>query len=219
MVFEDEYVLAFDKPSGMYSVSGKSNGSIEELIKSFCKIELGSEQEFGLLQRLDFETQGVVLIAKTTLAYQRFKELIAAHGISKSYECLLPGGFDGSKTVRGFIGSKARRGAKVYLTKEMPAHGRALEAETKFELIHKVLENRASLVLAKSDSGRRHQIRVSAASIGAPLIGDTLYGSTQKLPEELSVASGFYLLASEVVFTHPVTSQPLKIKALERKID
>lgn len=211
IAYEDDDFLAVDKPSALHSVGGESSDTLASWIREFRVLPLGEDFEFGIMQRLDFETQGLVLVAKSPGAYAKLKDLLKGSLVVKTYYALVEGEFEDAAAVCGYIGAKSRSAKKVTITNEMPKHGRALYAETDFKFIKHLPGLNCSLVRAETVKGRRHQIRVSAASLGNPLIGDELYGSTQKLPEGV-LASRFYLVAAGLSFVSPFSGLPVCIK-------
>jgi 23S rRNA-/tRNA-specific pseudouridylate synthase len=212
VAYEDEYLFAVNKPSGIHSVTGRSDETLAGWIQRTRPLSLGAEFEHGILQRLDFETQGLVLVAKAEEAYLKLKELFTDGSVQKTYFAILSGKFPKSAVAAGFIGAKGRSAKKVVLTKELPEHGRALHAETTFSLVKFLPDKRFSVVRASTSKGRRHQIRVSASHLGFPLLGDVLYGSKGDFPAELQ-AVGFYLLAADIRFVSPFTGKVIEIRS------
>ena len=215
VVFEDEHLVGFDKPSGIHSAAGVSPDSVEELIRQYSGLSLGPDEEYGILQRLDFETQGVLLVAKSKASYLEFRRMFAAEKVEKSYLFVTAGKFPDAVSLSGFIGAKERGARKVGFTVGMPRHGRALVANTNFKLKKFNQGLSISTVEARTTKGRRHQIRVSAAHLGFPLLGDRLYGATRELPTEFLHTTGFFLLANTVSFIHPFTFVPTVVRSLE----
>lgn len=212
IAYEDEEFFAVNKPSGMHSVAGRSGDTLAAWLKTLRSDLLGEEFEHGILQRLDFETQGLLLVAKNVSAYTKLKALFSSGAVQKVYLALVEGDFPVSASVAGFIGAKGRSAKKVAFTEKMPKHGRSLYAETRFQKVKYLPELNISLVRAETDKGRRHQIRVSAAHLGSPLVGDVLYGAKTSLPAGLA-ATGFYLLGYELSFVSPFSKKAIVIKS------
>lgn len=217
IIHEDKDLLVIDKPPGLHSVqqSKSQEASLAEwLTKEYPSLaRVGkNEGESGLVQRLDFETSGLILVAKHNTIWDSLHESIMKGEIDKSYYCLVEGILEHKKIeVNSFIGSPYRRAMKVRVYPKEPGKPhRALPAKTSFEVISYFKKNEQTLLKVKAATARRHQVRAHAASIGHPLIGDNLYGSTFSLEDKYPVE--FYLQASFLSFIHPTSGKKLSFE-------
>lgn len=218
-IFEDEYLVVFDKPSGVHSVALQKGGgrSLADMILEFHpEFAAVSEkpEDAGLIQRLDYETSGVIIAAKTRETWIALREKLKAHEIAKEYLILVDEKLKEERTIASFLGSPKRHGKKVYSYKEHPGKQvRAIYGETRF-VPEKIFES-CTLVRAFAESATRHQVRAHAAHMGYPLTGDSLYGSRTNL--EMIIGRGdlpaFFLHAEHSRFRHPVSDLSLDIAA------
>lgn len=193
-IFENDDYLVINKPSLIHSAG---NNSIQkELVKKYPRLD--KLPEAGMLQRLDFETSGALVVAKSTGAITAWKNEYKKGAIIKKYLLLVEGKLASQKEISGYFGSRYRGSKKVSFSES--SKKRFLFASTKFESFK--TGNGASLLLATTSQGRRHQIRASAKEAGVPLIGDELYGGKKaKHP--------FFLHASEISFFGEVVTAPV----------
>lgn len=187
--------MALNKPSLCHSSMGQSDQSLAQWIanNSPFRSELCSPPDFGLLQRLDFETSGILLAAKT----RSFEELFLKHqrrgSIMKSYLTVVEGKFPEHVVIDSQIGTRSRSAKSVRVINKKLSRTRGIQdATTSAFCIGYSSTSNASLVRADIAKGARHQIRAHLSSIGHPLLGDSLYGSksqlkspSEKLGEEL----------------------------------
>ncbi len=219
ILFEDQDLLVINKPAGINSVMQKGGGPsvAEELLKTYPDLKFAAKkiEDAGLLHRLDRETSGVLLIAKNREAWVVFSEALNAEGCTKSYTALCEGEMREEVLVETFLGSP-NRGAKkirVYI-KKPSSKARAQPASTLFSPLSYDKARGVTLVRAKIQRGKRHQIRAHAAWIEHPLVGDELYGSTMTLAKYLgSTAPKFFLHAERVELVHPLTKEKIEILA------
>jgi tRNA pseudouridine32 synthase/23S rRNA pseudouridine746 synthase len=197
IVYEDDYILAVDKPSGMLSVRGKDAvGSVEEIIR----LRFPETESPLIIHRLDMDTSGLLLIAKTKAAHKAMQKLFEECAVEKTYLALVEG-----KPVDDY--------GEVCLPLIADYYHRPLQkvdydngkhSVTRYEVVKRFEEK--SLVLFHPLTGRTHQIRVHAAhkdGLGMPVCGDRLYG---KSGERLC------LHALSVRFVHPMTGEEMKIE-------
>ena len=223
VIYEDSEIVAINKPSGIHSaiVKGSEQPSVAQMLAARDeKMSAASlkPEDAGLVNRLDYETSGVLLAAKSKTIWLKFRENLEAKDARKTYLTILEGQAPQNQEVRNYIGSRHRHSKKVSIFQDLPAGGRALLAASSFELLEYWAEKNLSLVKVNLGSGRRHQIRAHAASIGCALLGDSLYGSTRQTNELAGDAPefllpGFLLHAESVEFRHPGNSKTLKITA------
>ncbi|MCO6431112.1 MAG: RluA family pseudouridine synthase [Deltaproteobacteria bacterium] len=212
---EDENFLAINKPSGVHSaLLGKYEESsiAQQLLDrdpSFHAASVSS-RDAGLINRLDFETSGILIAAKTRRYWDALTALIKGGGISKSYLTLVQGKLEPISS-RVYIGSPYRRGKKVRVSPTPKT--RFLEAFSAFEPLGYSAEDSATYVEAQVRTGRRHQIRAHLSFLGHPLIGDRLYRS-ERLLHEISLLENrhgyslpqFFLHAFRASFQDPANA-------------
>lgn len=211
-IYEDEFIFALSKGACVHSVKGEGISladALEVERPMFCEAS-PNKSDAGLVTRLDFETSGVILGAKTREAWEKLRDLSRRHQIEKRYEIIVEGKAPKAFSVTAAIGAKGRSSKKVKAFLTPPSKSfRALPAITNFSLISYSEKLDASFLQASSRFGRRHQIRVHSALKGFPLIGDTLYGSKKVLPKDF--LRPFFLHAESVSFTHPFTKKMVVI--------
>ncbi len=208
ILFEDRDLLIVDKPSGIASHggSGVAFGLIERL-----RATRPTEPMLELAHRLDRDTSGAIVLCKTRKALVRFQEAIREGAIQKRYRLLVVGDWVNDREhvkkplCKYTLASGERR---VRVDKE------GLFAHTIFTLLKRYKV--ASFLEAELKTGRTHQIRVHAASLGFPLVGDSKYGDYAFNDRVAKGALGIpfkrlFLHAYSISFTHPITGAPIEI--------
>jgi len=185
IIFENTQILGLNKPRFLHS-TGFGQDTLSDVISKLCPQALLSSPkaaDAGLVNRLDFETTGVVIIAKTKNAWFEWHNSFLKGEIKKEYFALLEGALVNSKSVINFLGSRYRGSSKVTIS-ECP-RARFLPAQSYIEPLMVDASNRCSLVRVSTSTGRRHQVRAHCAYVGHPLIGDLVYGASGELVQEL----------------------------------
>lgn len=200
VLYEDEHIIAVNKPAGMvvHPAPGHPSGTFVNALLGHCK-ELPATDPLrpGIVHRLDKDTSGVLVAAKTTFAHQKLVEMFASRQMEKMYLAICTG-----KPRNGIL--SAPIGRHPVHRKEMAVLGDGREAITDVQVV--ALNERYSLVLLKPKTGRTHQLRVHLKHLGAPVLGDALYGSARPGLRQL-------LHAYRLSFRHPITNAPLTICA------
>jgi len=214
IVFEDEEILILNKPSGLVTHPGAGNthGTLANGIL-FARPELGQLDRAGIVHRLDKDTSGLMVVAKTETAKLSLIKQLESHSVSREYSAIVYGSMVTGGMVDEPIGRDSlnrqkqavKKGGKPAIT-----HYRVIEKFKNFTLIKAILE-----------TGRTHQIRVHMSHIGHPLLGDFTYGGKVKFPkgskEELKVAikefSRQALHAKKLSINHPVDNKELSWKS------
>lgn len=201
ILYEDEYILALDKPPGLLvHADGKSKEkTLADWINEHYKElkDVGEEQILqngkivkrpGIVHRLDKDTSGVILIAKTKETHQYLKEQFQARKVEKIYHAVVWGKFNEDK-LEGVIGKPIGRSASDFRkwSAEYGAKGKLREAETEYKVLMQgeINKEKIAYVEARPKTGRTHQIRVHMKSIGHSVVGDKLYG--RKMNGELGI--------------------------------
>jgi 23S rRNA pseudouridine1911/1915/1917 synthase len=212
IIFEDGDIVVVNKPSGMivHSAPGHTEGSLADYLAKTRKsmYECGSRERPGVVHRLDIDTSGVMVFAKTPRAYRVLREEFESHtAIRKTYLAILHGS---PKTKTGRIENTI--GRKPWDSKRMavdvPDGKRAVSEWT-------VLAKKSGISLVEFviETGRTHQIRVHAAHLGCPIVGDELYGDELK-DRRLRVKPKRTLLhAVEISFSHPINREIVTFSA------
>ena len=206
VLFVDEAIVAVDKPAGIatHPLRAGERGTLANALVARhpeCALVADDAREGGVAHRLDTETSGVVLAARTRAAWQSLRRAFSDGAVAKEYLALVAGTPPPSGTVDLPLVHAGRR-VRV-------AHDEldALDAATDFETLAR--GDGVALVRARSSSGRMHQIRVHLAHLGHPLVGDALYGG----PPPAAGTRGHFLHAAAVVFPHPSTGTRTRIEA------
>jgi 23S rRNA pseudouridine1911/1915/1917 synthase len=201
ILYEDEYILAVNKPAGMvvHPAPGHWSGTFVNALLGHCQhLAPGSDPlRPGIVHRLDKETTGVLLAAKTLEAHQKLIELFSNRKMEKLYLALCQG-----KPANTIITAPIAR--HPVHRKEMAAIPDGREAITEIQVA--ACNDRMSLVLARPRTGRTHQIRVHLKHIGSPVLGDPIYGKRENYERHL-------LHAYRLVFEHPITGCPMRLIA------
>lgn len=218
IIFEDEHLIVIDKPAGLvvHPAAGNADGTLVNALLHHCRGSLsgiGGVERPGIVHRIDKDTSGLLVAAKTDAAHAGLAAQFAQHSIDRRYLAIVSGmPSPPSGTVDAPLGRSGTNRHKIAIQPE----GRGKRAVTHYRLITPLRE--AALVECRLETGRTHQVRVHMASIGAPLVGDPAYGRTRKSHRALLETLDFRrqaLHAAHLGFIHPVTSETL---AFESKI-
>ena len=232
VVFEDDHVIVIDKPAGLvvHPAAGHSSGTLVNALIALCGESLsgiGGVKRPGIVHRLDKDTSGLLVVAKTDAAHQHLSEQFKAHGedgrLSRVYFALVWGAPLRPKdtidvplsrhqtnrkkiaVARGFTGRRAVTHFEVVRTFSQPAS-----------------KSVVSLLKLELETGRTHQIRVHLAHIGHPVLGDEVYGSgfksssgalTPAASGALEALGRQALHAAELGFEHPETGEPVHFES------
>jgi 23S rRNA pseudouridine1911/1915/1917 synthase len=230
VVYEDDALIVIDKPAGLvvHPGAGHAAGTLVNALIAHCGESLsgiGGVARPGIVHRLDKDTSGLMVVAKTDAAHRALAEQFADHGrtgeLERGYLALVWGAPPRPHgTVDAAIGRHKASRTKMAVLKQ-----RGRTAVTHWRLIETfgpAKEPSASLLECTLETGRTHQVRVHLAHIGHPLIGDPLYGPGFKsklrtLPEPLrgriESLDRQALHAAELAFVHPVTGRLLKFNS------
>lgn len=214
ILFEDKHLLALNKAAGMVVHPGAGTGAdtLVHALLAHCAGQLsgiGGVERPGIVHRLDRETSGVILVAKSDAAHRRLAEQFAARTVQKEYLALV-GGVPGllSGSIRKAIGRNPHQRHKMAVFE--PGEG-GREAHTDWTLVER-FGQRAALVRCVLHTGRTHQLRVHLKSIGLGLLGDKVYGY-QPDPLLVPPPPRVMLHAERLALRHPITGKPLELRA------
>jgi 23S rRNA pseudouridine1911/1915/1917 synthase len=216
IVFEDEHLLIVDKPAGMvvHPAAGNFAGTLGNALLHQCAGRLsglGGVARPGIVHRIDKDTSGLLVVAKTDVAHEGLVRQFAAHSIDRRYLAIVSGV---PKASEGTIDAPLARSAANRKKIAIVEGSRGKRAVTHWKRLNVLAD--AALVECRLETGRTHQVRVHMASIGHPLVGDPVYGRAGKTHGNLLRELGFHrqaLHAAELGFTHPVTKLGLSFSS------
>ena len=216
VAFEDEHLLVVDKPAGLvvHPAAGNADGTLVNALLHHCGSSLsgiGGVARPGIVHRIDKDTSGLLVVAKTDVAHEGLAKQFAAHSIDRRYLAIVTGV---PRLVQGSVDAPlARSNADRKKIAIAPA-GKGKRAVTHWKRLTALSDS--ALVECRLETGRTHQVRVHMASLGHPLLGDPVYARAGKAHRELLKSLGFQrqaLHAAELGFTHPVTKHRLSFSS------
>ncbi len=205
IVHVDDDVIVVDKPADLvvHPGAGHVDGTlVSGLLARFPELaDVGDPARPGIVHRLDRGTSGLLVVARTPLAYESLVGQLAARTVARQYRTLVWGHPD---SPRGLIDAPIGRSPKHPTKMAVTSNGK--EARTRYEVVSRHLEPSPTAVLTcRLETGRTHQIRVHLAAIGHSVVGDDRYdGVRQTLPVDRP-----FLHAEHLGFTHPVSGERL----------
>jgi len=198
VIFEDAHIIALNKPAGLSSQGGRGQvNTLDEMLAAFAK---ASGNRPRLIHRLDRDTSGVILTAKTKPAASFLGKAMMARRMRKTYLTIVAPGAPDPRG--GVINTPLRRdeqGREAFMRVCAPDHPDAETANTRYRTLAD--GEGAALMELNPETGRMHQLRVHLASIGRPIAGDVRYGGTLRLAGE--AVPRLMLHAAALVFPHP----------------
>lgn len=205
IIFEDEHLLIVNKQKGLVvhpSESYPTGTLVNALLNHTPKLAIkAGEHRPGIVHRLDKETSGLLIIAKTNAAYQHLSEQLVNRSIIRKYQTIVDGSV---KHEQGTIDAPIRRHPKKRQQMAVIANGR--QAITHFKVLER-LQNYTHIE-CQLETGRTHQIRVHFSHIGHPIVGDPVYRRKQTFIHLGQVLHAYYLK-----FVHPVTNEEVSFTA------
>ena len=227
VLYEDAELLVIDKPAGLvvHPAPGNPDLTLVNALLAHCGSSLsgiGGVRRPGIVHRLDKDTSGVMVVAKTDVAHRALSQQFEARTVERAYLAAVRGvPMPPSGRIVGNIGRDPRNRKKMAVV----ADRRGKPAATNYRLLRR-LGKAASLVECRLESGRTHQVRVHMAHRGHPLIGDPLYGKGKRawmkgLPESVIEALRDFprqaLHAAALGFDHPKSAERLRFETEMRK--
>ena len=206
IVYEDEHLLVVNKPKHMvvHPADGNPSGTLVNALIYHCGSLTSINGEFrqGIVHRIDKDTSGLLVVAKTDAAYEGLAEQVRAHSMERYYEAIVYGGFKSDEgTVDAPLGRHPIDRKKQAILKATDPNAR--EAVTHWSVIRRY--KGFTHVRLKLETGRTHQIRVHMASLNHAVAGDAVYGPKKVITQ----LEGQCLHAKQLGFVHPVTGEHL----------
>ena len=216
IAYEDEYLVVVDKPAGLvvHPAPGHASGT---LVHGLLEHEVagGDADRPGIVHRLDRDTSGLMVVARSDEAHRRLQALVRKRALERHYLALVVGlPRSRSGRIEAPIGRDRRDPLRHSLDSDSPR-----EAITHFEVVE--LLSRHALLDVRLETGRTHQIRVHLSHLGFPIVGDDKYGDFElnkriaraSPPDGLPRLARMFLHAGAVDFQHPVTSRRMTLEA------
>ncbi|RME14864.1 MAG: RluA family pseudouridine synthase [Alphaproteobacteria bacterium] len=240
IVYEDAALIVVNKPAGMvvHPAPGSPSGTLVNALIAHCGESLsgvGGAKRPGIVHRIDKDTSGLLVVAKTDAAHHGLAEQFAAHSVTREYRALVHGVPDpADPRLRGIRGVGIEPGGVITITSQLARHrtdrqrqavvwsgGR--HAVTRVRVLERYgTPGAAALVACWLETGRTHQIRVHMAHAGHGLIGDPVYGGRRRLSARAlgaaaaEAAAAFprqALHAATLGFVHPISGETLRFEA------
>ncbi len=218
IVFEDDHLVVVNKPAGMvvHPAAGNVDGTLVNALLHHCAGRLSGINGVarpGIVHRIDKDTSGLLVVAKSDAAHDGLARQFADHSIVRRYLAVCAGHPNPSAgTISGRLGRSDRDRKKMAVLAEGATRGK--HAVTHYETIRRL--GHATLLECRLETGRTHQVRVHCASIGHPLLGDPVYGRTPKSLRTLLDGLEFRrqaLHAARLGFLHPISGESLDFRA------
>jgi 23S rRNA pseudouridine1911/1915/1917 synthase len=209
VVHEDHDLVVVDKPPGLvvHPAAGTPGGTlVNGLLARYPEIaEVGEPDRPGIVHRLDKDTSGLLLVARSPAAYERLRGAIAAREVERVYRALV---WERPPAPSGLIDAPIGRAARAPTRMAVSEGGR--QARTRYTVERTFTEPvEVALLECRLDTGRTHQIRVHLAAIDHPVVGDDRYGGAR----QTLVVPRPFLHATELGLTHPTTGEALRFES------
>ncbi len=218
VVHEDADLIVVDKPAGLvvHPAAGNADGTLVNALLHHCRGRLsgiGGVARPGIVHRIDKDTSGLLVVAKSDAAHEGLARQFADHSIARTYLAVTAGHpRPAAGTITARLGRSDRDRKKMAVLADDAARGK--HAVTHYRTLEAL--DGAALVECRLETGRTHQVRVHLAHIGHPLLGDPVYGRTPAALKPVLARLGFArqaLHAASLGFVHPVTGEPLLFEA------
>ena len=219
VVFEDEHLLIVNKPAGLvvHPAAGNYDGTLVNALLHHCAGRLsgiGGVARPGIVHRIDKDTSGLLVVAKTDPTHVGLSRQFAAHTVERVYTAIsagLPNPLEG--TITGNLARSSHDRKKIAIV----ADGHGKHAITHYKVIE-AFKTQAALLAVRLETGRTHQVRVHMASIGHPLLGDPVYATSRSEKHLKPLLTNLMfrrqaLHAGVLGFVHPITEVKMQFNA------
>ena len=205
VIHVDDDILVVDKPAGVvvHPGSGRATGTlVNGLIARYPDIiGVGQEGRWGIVHRLDRDTSGLLVVARSNTAYERLIEMMKSREVTRRYLSVVQGLFTNTiGTIEAPIGRDPQNPTRMHVTRS------GKPARTHYRRLDEWTSRDASLLSVTLETGRTHQIRVHLRSINHPILGDSIYGRRGVTGDP----GRPWLHARQLDFEHPITAEPLE---------
>lgn len=215
IAFEDEHLIVVDKPAGLvvHPAAGNLDGTLVNALLHHCRGSLsgiGGVARPGIVHRIDKDTSGLMVAAKTDRTHEGLAKQFADHSIDRRYLAIVSGQ---PAPPAGSVDAPLARSPQNRKKIAIVANGK--RAVTHYRTIER-LRRDAALVECRLETGRTHQVRVHMASLGHALLGDPVYGRTKQTHRAILETLGFRrqaLHAARLGFIHPITRTALSFES------
>ena len=218
IAFEDEHLVVVNKPAGMvvHPAAGNPDGTLVNALLHHCRGQLsgiGGVARPGIVHRIDKDTSGLLVVAKSDAAHEGLAAQFAEHTVHRRYLALTGGTPNPAEgTIDARLGRSNANRKKMAVLEKNSSRGK--HAVTHYRVLDRFPH--AALIECRLETGRTHQVRVHCASIGHALLGDQSYGRTPKPLKSLLARLGFArqaLHAAELGFLHPISGEFVSFSA------
>jgi 23S rRNA pseudouridine1911/1915/1917 synthase len=216
IMFEDDHLLVVDKPAGLvvHPAAGNLDGTLVNALLHHCAGRLsgiGGVARPGIVHRIDKDTSGLLVVAKTDRAHEGLARQFAAHSVERRYLAVVAGRpVPSAGRIEGALARSAANRQKMAIVPD----GRGKHAVTYYQTLGPLKD--AAMIECRLETGRTHQVRVHMASIGHPLLGDPAYGRVRASHAGILKQLSFVrqaLHARTLGFVHPVTEERLSFES------
>ena len=218
VVYEDADLIVVDKPAGMvvHPAAGNADGTLVNALLHHCAGQLsgiGGVARPGIVHRIDKDTSGLLVVAKSDKAHEGLARQFADHSLERAYLAVCQGHpVPPEGTIRARLGRSDADRKKMAVLRDDSSRGK--HAVTHYRTLERL--DGCALIECRLETGRTHQVRVHLASIGHALVGDPVYGRTTSQIRPVLKALGFgrqALHAAVLGFIHPVTGERLRFES------